>query len=233
MNDPEYEYTVTCIEPVQKGRNRVYINDEFAFVLYDRELRCEHIETGTVLSAGRYELILNDIVGKRAYNRALTILERADKSSTELARKLTEDMYPEDVIRKVMSSLEALHYVDDRRLAENYIRSGSGRYSRYELRNRLLLKGITADVISDAFEQTDAEREETERIAAERGVAGSDSGEDAELTAALGAVRRKLAGRPLCDREQREKVTAYLQRKGFSYGTIRTALERYEEDTAD
>ena len=50
--------TVDKIEPLDKRRSKVFIDGDFAFVLYNGEIRHYHIETGGELAEPVYREIL-------------------------------------------------------------------------------------------------------------------------------------------------------------------------------
>ena len=68
--------TVTEIAEVSKNRSKVYIDGEFAFVLYHSELRRFRIEEGGSLSREDYRTILEELLPKRARMRAMNLLQK-------------------------------------------------------------------------------------------------------------------------------------------------------------
>ena len=66
--------TVTKIEPVTKSKYKIYLDGQFAFVLYKGELSRYHIEEEGSLEEAQYQKIRNDIVLKRAKLRAMHLL---------------------------------------------------------------------------------------------------------------------------------------------------------------
>ena len=52
----------------------MYIDDEFAFVLYKGELRLYHVAVGEEISQKDYDDILNQVLPKRAKLRAMNLL---------------------------------------------------------------------------------------------------------------------------------------------------------------
>ena len=70
-----------------------------------------HIEEENDLSEQTYEKIKEEILLKRARDRALYLLQSQGRTKAEMIQKLQKDGYPDDVIREVMSFLEEYHFV--------------------------------------------------------------------------------------------------------------------------
>ena len=111
--------TVTAIVPVDKRKCKVFLGEDFAFVLYKSEAARFHIEEENELSEQTYEKIKEEILLKRARDRALYLLQSQGRTKAEMIQKLQKDGYPDDVIREVMSFLEGYHFVDDSSYTEN------------------------------------------------------------------------------------------------------------------
>ena len=163
---------------------------------------------------------------RHAVNRALYILEHTDKSEADLRRKLKEGGYPEDIIGRALEYVRSYHYIDDERFALNYIRTHAAAISRRELVNKLLQKGISREDIDSAF--IDFEEEQAE-LAARSAADGLDDPSEERLSvgeqAAVNALRKKLNGRTLPDDAAKQKVMAYMFRKGFGRDVIRRAFD--------
>ena len=96
---------------------------------------------------------------KKAKHRALYLLERMDRTEYELRQKLKQD-YEADVVDEAIEYVKQYHYIDDERYARNYIVSKSQVKSRRQIEQELLLKkGISKDIILDAFSQADVQDE--------------------------------------------------------------------------
>ena len=80
--------TVTKIEPVTKSKYKIYLDGQFAFVLYKGELSRYHIEEEGSLEEAQYQKIRNDIVLKRAKLRAMHLLTDMGRTESQLRSKL-------------------------------------------------------------------------------------------------------------------------------------------------
>ena len=93
---------IMAVTPFDKRRSKVLISEDFAFVLYNGEIRRYHIEEGAELTEERYRQILDEVLRKRARERAIYLLKEKDRTEAELTKKLREGFYPEEVIREVL-----------------------------------------------------------------------------------------------------------------------------------
>ena len=83
--------TVTRIEETSNKRCKVYLDHEFAFVLYKGEMRKFNMREGVDLSQADYEAILTDILPKRARQRAFYLLKDRDYTEVKLKEKYMLD----------------------------------------------------------------------------------------------------------------------------------------------
>lgn len=201
---------VTAIEQYAKGKYKVYLNEEFAFLLYRAEIRRTGIEVGKELEECQYRVITEEILLKRAKNRALYLLQSMERTEKQLCEKLRDNFYPEDVIKSVCSYLKEYRFLDDESYARRYIESQALHKSRRKIQAELVLKGIPSALIKELLEETD----------------------DYEIEGICAWIRKKQTGSLLSDEKQRQKLFMSLQRKGYSYEKIKRAFrECGEEDS--
>ena len=155
--------TVTAIVPVDKRKCKVFLGEDFAFVLYKSEAARFHIEEENELSEQTYEKIKEEILLKRARDRALYLLQSQGRTKAEMIQKLQKDGYPDDVIREVMSFLEEYHFVDDSSYTENYIHVNKSRKSPRQIVFELQQKGVDKDTISRMLEEAPINEDDTVR----------------------------------------------------------------------
>lgn len=113
--------TVTCVEPVTKTKSRVFIDGEFAFILYKGELFHYHIVENKEIKEEVYREIKDDVVLKRAKLRALYLLKDMDRTEEQLRGKLRGSEYAEDIIEKALEYVKSFGYVDDSAYARRFV----------------------------------------------------------------------------------------------------------------
>ena len=89
---------VTQIAELSKSRSKVYIEQEFAFVLYKGELRLYHVREGEEISEADYRTIMEEVLPKRAKLRAMNLLKDREYTTARLRRKLEQGFYPAEGI---------------------------------------------------------------------------------------------------------------------------------------
>ena len=82
---------VTRVEAVTKTKYKVYVDGQFAFILYKGELSRFHIAEDQELSQESYEKIRTEVILKRAKLRAMHLLNDMWRTEAQLREKLTRN----------------------------------------------------------------------------------------------------------------------------------------------
>ncbi len=198
---------ITRLEELEKSKVKVYIDYEYAFLLYQKDIKAYKLIEGDEISPIHLETILNDTVLRRAKQKALAILKYSDRMESELRRKLAEADYKEDIISRVMEYLDQYGYLNDERVIAFYVRAKMNTKSKMVIRNELLQKGAKKEAIDEVMEQVYEENQE-----------------DAELMALKKAIAKKTKKPEELDNEQKQKLIASLYRKGFDINKIKKLM---------
>ena len=91
---------ITQIVEASKARCRIYIDGQFAFVLYKGELRKFHLKVGQELPPDSYREITEEVLPKRAKLRCMNLLQSRDYTRKQLADKLIQGEYPQECIEE-------------------------------------------------------------------------------------------------------------------------------------
>jgi len=166
--------------------------------------RLERIALAHLQRHGSSRANLRDVLGRRIAKSC----EHHDQDPAELEAEL----------EPLLSKLERLGYLDDRRYGTSLVRRARARgASRREIRAKLRQKGLATDLVE-------------ELLGAEPG----EDGETAESDAAWRYARRRRIGPFRADAEQRraarERDLAALGRRGFGYATARAIVDAAPED---
>lgn len=198
---------VTQISEVAKSRFRVYLDGQFAFVLYKGDLRQLHIKEDQELSEESYQQIMAQILPRRAKMRCMNLLQSRDYTKKQLEDKLRQGDYPQECIDKAIAYVESYRYIDDERYAKDYIEYHIQTRSKARIETDLQRKGIAKDTVRAAFDKLID--------------MGIEQDEDAMIR---GLLRKKnyCAGEAT-DREK-QKMYGFLYRRGFSPESIFRAL---------
>ena len=199
---------VTEIEDCGSGKRKVYLDGQPAFVLYRGELSRCHIEKDQELPEAVYREIMDEILWKRIRMRCLYLLKSTDRTEYQLQTKLKQNLYPEELIKKVILWLKNLHYLDDAHYVESYIRTHGESLSPMQLKQKLTQRGVPRELIQEALEEQEGLTEE-ERI--------------------LKWVKKKKIDLSDCTAAEKQKLYAFLMRKGFSFSKVRKVLQSGSE----
>lgn len=198
---------ITEIIPVTKSRYRVTLDGETAFVLYRGELRRFHIKQGEALGEEEYQDIFREILPKRAKLRCMNLLKTKDYTRKQLADKLQQGGYPDGIIAEAIAYVESYGYINDESYARNFIEYNIQTKSRKRIENDLSQKGINRALIGKVFDELKAD--------------GLEINEAAMIQRLL---LKKNFHIQESTYEERQKMCAFLYRKGFHADTISKAL---------
>ncbi|MGB4659514.1 MAG: RecX family transcriptional regulator [Mobilitalea sp.] len=207
---------ITRFEELDKSKVRIYIDEEYAFLLYRKDIKRFKLEEGEPISQERYDEIMEDTIFRRAKQKAIAILVFMDRSEHELRKKLTETGYPSTIVERTITYVYEYGYINDERYAAAYIRTKMNTKSKMVIKNELSHKGISNDIIENAF-YTEYDLKESEYGA-----------EDAELNALKKAIAKKTKSPEELTPEMKQKLIASLFRKGFDIKKIKQALSESE-----
>lgn len=154
----------------------------------------------------------------QAYRKCLSysgwLLQRQDYSEKKLKEKLVKARYPSDIVSRVINELKQAHYVDDERMASRYISIHIQDRSSARIRQDLAGKGVSREVIQNAFAGMS---EETAR--------------QAQISQIRKLLEKKRYDASTAGWEETQKIKAFLYRKGYNSELIRAALD--SEDNLD
>ena len=199
---------VSDIEEFDKKRCKVFIDGEFAFVLYKGELKDYAMKVGSELSGAAYSEIMNTLLAKRCKLRAMNLLQKKDYTEKQLRDKLKEGLYPGEIIDEAIAYVKSFRYLDDERFARDYIAYHMSIRSKNRIIQDLTSKGIDKEVIVSIIEELYAE---------------GDS--DVELEQIKKLLEKKHYVKDQADYKEKQKLMAFLLRKGFQMSEIRKAMD--------
>lgn len=132
---------------------------------------------------------------KDCHDAALRYLEHRERSSYEIKTHLISKGYSEEETDAELQELEALHYIDDQRYCENYLRYGTGKgRGPVRIRHELLEKGIDSVLIQESLESHfDRSTEKASAIAEAKKVLRSSGTQQTPDEKSLAKIGRKLA----------------------------------------
>ncbi len=155
----------------------------------------------------------NFSVGSRcAFNAGLRLLGYGDHSKKELTRRLVQKGHSKECAEAAADRLEELGYIDDERCAENLARTLSERkgMSAKRVACELIRKGIPREIAYNAA-----------------------SGLDFDPILRIIELLNTKYSRSLSDEKGVKRTIASLQRLGYGWSDIKSALRQAELETED
>ena len=146
----------------------------------------------------------------KAKDAAFRLLVGRDYSELEIRKKLEQKQFPAEIINDTVHYLKEHRYLDEERLIASYLAGNRKTKSKRMILLKLKEKGISEGAVC--------------RIMEEEGWQDS--------MALVCALQKKLNGKNIEDLtwEEKQKINAYLYRKGFMIDDIRLAwLNCYQE----
>lgn len=184
-------------------RINVYLDGEFAFGL--ERIVAAWLQVGQELSDEKIAAIQVEDSREAAYQKALRFISYRERTEAEIQQYLKEQRLPEEIAGEVLERLRRSGLVDDQRFAQAWVenrselRPRSRRALAYELRQ----KGVDPDSIQEALD-----------------------GVEDETLAYQAALKQARKFDTLEWPEFRQKLYAFLGRRGFSYGTASEVVPR-------
>jgi regulatory protein len=192
--------TISAIEPQKRNPRRVnvYLDGEFAFGL--EHITAAWLRVGQELSDEKVAALQAEDARETTYQKALHFLSYRPRSSQEVRQNLSKRGCDEALVEETVSRLQRAGLVNDQEFARLWVenRSTFRPRSKSALRMELRRKGLSDEIIQSVL----------------------DESVDDEALAFESARKqaRRYAGLEWL--EFRQKLGAFLARRGFSYSTL-------------
>ena len=209
--------TITALDPSPRRPDwwHVSIDGAYAFSLDGATVIAESLVPGLALSdedVARLRVLAEE---SRLMDAALSFLTVRPRSRAEVRRRLLQPRRnratpPAEAVDRVLDRLAEKQLLDDREFADYWVeqRERFSPRSSYALAQELRQRGVDRATADDAV---DADRDSQR---------------------ALDAARQRLRALTTADYETfRAKLTAFLQRRGFSYSIARETVRALWEET--
>jgi regulatory protein len=192
--------------PRQPNRVRVFLDGSPSSVVVSLLIATEAgLRPGLELDAGQLARILNRDTFQETLDRALHFLENRPRSEREIRTRLLRAGIAPELLDAVVERLEALGLVDDSAFARYWIENRErfsprgARMIRAELHQKGLSSEVIAENLTDAIDETAGARSLALRQAPR-----------------WATLERKIF---------RQKMWAFLARKGFGYDVIQPVID--------
>lgn len=198
---------ISAIEPQQRRggkRSNVYVDGRYAFSLQS-ELAAT-LRVGQPVSEVSSAKLLWDDEFARCYDSALVFLTARPRSEREVRRRLGDKGYQTELVDRAIEKLRGLDLIDDAAFGQYWVeqrqahRPRGARMLKLELRQ----KGLSSEAAGEAV---------------------AELGDESE-SAYQAAARKAQSLRALDERTFKQRLGAFLQRRGFDYEVAGSVVRR-------
>ncbi len=142
---------------------------------------------------------------KKAREKAVYYLQFSGKTESELRKKLAEQEFSPASVDSAIEFVKKYRYLDDEDYTRRFIEKNGNKKSRKQMKYELMQKGVAREILDVVFEDMVVD-------------------EETQILTLL--EKRKYPGEE-ATREEKQKISAFLARKGFSYDAISSAVIQY------
>ncbi len=194
---------------VKNGRNNkihIFVDEEYSLTVDSEYWYTSSWCVKKEIDEEDFEELKEEVSCRRAWLSALDLISMRSHSEKELVTKLRRK-YSQNTAEAVAEKATELGLIDDEAFAEMYARELVERkkYGISRVKNELRLKGISSHIIESVLLSLDIDSKES----------------------IISLVERKYA-RKLSDEKGRRQVVSALQRLGYSYSDIKSALKEFQ-----
>jgi regulatory protein len=197
---------ITKISHGEKKKVLIELDGEYAFFLYEKEIKRLRLKEGDEMKEQLAEDICQLILFPRAKEKALSLLQYRNRTKKELAQKLRLSGYPDSIIEQVIVFLEEYHFLDDEAYVRSYIEIYGKKKSRLLMQQQLSLKGIGKELFLSVWEE---------------------QADDVEQQALREQIEKRIRMKGPITYENYPKFYAYFARKGYASVMIADLLKEY------
>lgn len=202
------QITDMTLQKRDPNKKNIFVDGTYVFALSHTDVAYFRLEIGKEISEETFAYIQDSLIYIQAQEKALSYLGYKMRTKKEVEQKLLEKEFTPEIVAKVMAFLEEYKYVDDREFAIRYVKERLRLRPRgiMLLRMELKEKGVAEEWIDEAILEADPSEEDD----------------------AVSLLEKKLRGNYEIDVKKRNQLYGFLGRKGYSYGTIKSALAQIE-----
>ena len=199
--------SVLTLQPGKNNKVHLLLDGEYAMTADSDFVAFSGLHNNMILDDEALTDLQGKVNARRAFNKASDLLALRDHSEKELLQKLRQKGFA-DGAEEAMEKLKSYGYLDDSRFALRFAQELQRvkHYGKKRIEQELYRKGVSREVVSDTLEQLSFDED------------------------ALPALIERRYLRQLDTEKGVQKTVAALQRMGYSFGEIRDALRKVQED---
>lgn len=142
---------------------------------------------------------------KKAREKAVYYLQFSGKTESELRKKLAEGEFSPASVDYAIAFVKKYRYLDDEDYARRFVERNQKKKSRKQMIFDLTQKGVSREILDRVFSDLEVDEE----------------------TQILALLEKRKYPAEDATRDEKQKISMFLARKGFSYDAIQSALLQY------
>jgi regulatory protein len=191
------------ISRFDKSILNVYLENGLFFTLHDEVCYALGVRSGHVLGKDELHKLMEANEARMCSYYAMVQSFKKRRTVAEMRRKLISMGFSQEKSDDAVSMLLDGGYLGDDAFADDYIDIKKGSSGKQKIAHDLMKKGIPKDVIREKLSVvTDEDQERLASLAGEKKLRSMDDG----------------------DPKKREKLMAFLLRRGYSYETVKSVV---------
>lgn len=196
------------IENLRRNKIKV-VFDEDSYVLNQKLMVDYYLYPGKKMSSEEVVSMVYKGQYFDAHDKAINYIAYQPRTSFEVRNRLRKEEYDKSVINSVIGSLIEEKYIDDKQYAFDYYESYRRKYGVFRIVSNLKGKGINENEIESV------QMEDDEEVAYDL------------LLKKYGENIDEIGF------EMKGKISKYLSQRGFTFGTIKKVVNRYEIEISE
>jgi regulatory protein len=204
---------ITRIEQQKRNKHRfsIYVDGEYSFAVHEDVLISCRLLKGKEIDVAEWEYIIIEEEKKKAERVGLHYLSYRPRATKEMVLHLASKDFTSEIIDTLIERWTQVGYLNDHTFAKQWLeeRIRLKKKGRLLLREELKQKGVSSNIIDQVMVTVD---------------------QDEEFRACLElAQKKKRMIKETEKRKAKQKLYAYLQRRGYPFEMIQTVLLKLEE----
>lgn len=176
----------------QKNKKRVniFVDGEFISGMNYDFVIINKLKVGQEIDSSKLREIIRESETASAFDQAVSLISLSAKTKKEILDKLIAKGFGESSAQEAVQKLEDYGYINDLEYARLFVKSYENK-SKREIKNKLMQKGISADIVESVLsDEDDALEEEKARIFAQKYMKNKEISEKNIKNLYAGIVRR-------------------------------------------
>ncbi len=195
------------VKKEKKGKYLIGLDNGITLPVYQKDCPNVSFEEGAVMDEDTYKKLVGEVLRIRIQKRTLFLLEKMDRTESQLREKLQQNHYPQMLIDHAIQYAMSFHYIDDERYIQTYIRQHRNSKSRMRIRYDLLGKGCDRHLIEEVFENIEDWNEEEQIIR---------------------LLKKRKYDPGTADEAMKRKTYQYLLRRGYKSEDVMRSMREFQ-----